>query len=41
MKNDSVRALIDNAISDVLEIPALDMLRESLAREPMISGKQL
>ncbi len=36
MLSDNTREIIDNAIADVLGLPSFDMLRQSLAREPMI-----
>jgi hypothetical protein len=41
MANDEVRAVIDQSISDVLDLPPLDQLRQTLAREPVISLQQL
>lgn len=41
MANDEVRAVIDQSISDVLDLPPLDQLRQILAREPVISLQQL
>ena len=41
MAQDAVRAQIDAAIADALGLPALDGLRKTLAREPIVSGEPL
>jgi hypothetical protein len=41
MAEDPIRKVIDDSISEVLGLPALDRLREALAREPVISLRQL
>jgi hypothetical protein len=41
MGQDAIRAKIDAAISQALGLPALDTLRQTLAREPIVSGVSL
>jgi hypothetical protein len=41
MAHDPVRVAIDRSISEILELPSLDRLRQALAREPVISLQSL
>ena len=41
LHQDKVRQAIDNALSEVLSLPDLKLLRELLAREPGLTGKSL
>jgi hypothetical protein len=41
MANDPTRQRIDNAIADILKLPHLSILREMLAREPVVCLKSL
>jgi hypothetical protein len=41
MGQDATRATIDAAISQALSLPALDTLRQTLAREPIVTGVSL
>jgi hypothetical protein len=41
MANDPTRATIDAALAAVLNLPPLDTLRQTLAREPIVCGVSL
>ena len=41
MATDGTRELLDHAIAQVLELPSFDVIRQTLAREPIISGEPL
>ncbi len=41
MMEDASRQIIDDVIAEILELPRLDSLRQSLAQEPVICGRPL